>query len=620
MAPDDEFEQDIQALLDGRPLPCTGGALGSSAWLQKPLRVVEAIARAHRTAMFGSDVSPDHPVSARWGHLEVRGEIGRGASGTVYRAWDTQLAREVALKLLASEARPADALEEGRLLARLNHPHIVKVFGADSHDGAAGVWMELLEGETLDEILARDGVFGAEETLLIGLDLASALSAVHSAGLLHRDIKTRNVLRARGGRVVLMDLGAGRTADKTPEEGDETGTPMYMAPEVLARGPATVRSDVYSLGVLLYRLLTGTFPVTATELGQLRSAHAAGSREPLGALRQDLTSDIVATIERGCHPAPDARYASAAEFEAALADALQRTLSLRASVASPLTRRWARWRNTALGGVATMAVVLLTIWGSWDTTPGRATRRALGFSVPPRSALYLTVSGGLDIVRGRSVALVPYNPATASAIAVSSDLGVRTMAGIPPWTAGGSFRLDGTPIFAAPIVNQSLCCFYDGTTDGQFNYAARADSTLLEPIGSRPLAPAAVYRFGRDWSNPQLYFPLVPDSVYSGVAYSAASGSFWLTRKVPGGSVIEQWSRDGKLLSTPVNFPAAYFKGIAVDPKDGSLWAVRDQRAVAVIRLENFDTSGRHLASLDLEQPLISFDVTGAEFEWIRQR
>ena len=531
------------------------------------------------------------------------------------------LEREVALKLLASDVVPVDALEEGRLLARLNHPHIVRVLGADTHDGIAGIWMELLEGETLDEIVTRDGVFGVEETLLIGLDLARALSAVHSAGLLHRDIKARNVLRERGGRVVLMDLGASRIADQRPEDRDETGTPMYMAPEVLAGGSASVRSDIYCLGVLLYRLLTGTFPITAPDLEQLRSAHAAGNRVPLGALRRDLTAEVVTTIERSCCSDPDRRFASAAELEAAFAEALLFTLSRRASVDSPMTRRLARWKRTGLIGMAAIASMLLAVWGLWDAVPGRATRRVLGLTVPPRSPLYLSLNGGIGILRGRRLELIPYNPAPAAPIAVSWDLGVRTMAGVPPWTTGASFRLNGTPVYAPPVANAGLCCFYDGTTDGLFNYAARADSTLLDAIGSRRLAPAALYRFGRDWSNPHLLFPLAPDALYyAGVAYSAALGSFWLARKVHGGSVIEQWSRDGKRLSTPVNLPTAVFKGIAVDPKDGTLWVLRDQYATGVIRLENFETSGRHLASLDVDQPLITIGTGGAEFEWIRPR
>lgn len=112
-------------------------------------------------------------------------------------------------------------------------------------------------------------------------------------------------------------------------------------------------------------------------------------------------------------------------------------------------------------------------------TPGRVTRRAVGLTVPPRSPLYLTMNGGLGIVRGRSLAIMPHNPATASVIAVSSDLGIRTMAGMPPWTTGSRFRLDGVPVAAPANANAGLCCFYDGTTDGRFNYAARAEQAVV---------------------------------------------------------------------------------------------------------------------------------------------
>jgi hypothetical protein len=99
MAADEHLERAIQALLDGQPLPAAVDASGNGAAVPEPLCVVDAIARAHRTAIFGTDIALDRPVASRWGHLEIRGEIGRGASGTVYRAWDPKLAREVALKL-----------------------------------------------------------------------------------------------------------------------------------------------------------------------------------------------------------------------------------------------------------------------------------------------------------------------------------------------------------------------------------------------------------------------------------------------------------------------------------------------------------------------------------------
>jgi hypothetical protein len=271
-------------------------------------------------------------------------------------------------------------------------------------------------------------------------------------------------------------------------------------------------------------------------------------------------------------------------------------------------------------GGSVIAAAVLSLWAAWDAAPGRAVRRRLGWPVPPRNVLYMTVNGGLAIVRGRSVTLVPYNPAAARTIAVSSDLGIRTMPALPPWTMGGSFRLDGTLVPAASIPSLHLCCFGDGTTDGRFNYAVRLDDTLLEPIGSRPMAPAGLYQFDRDWSNPRLYMPLVPEGSYFGVTYTAASDSFWMTRNLSGASVLERWNREGKHLSTSASLPGATLTGIAFDPRDETLWVMRPQPAAAVMRLENFDSSGRHLGSLDLTWPHPFLQADGAEFEWIGQK
>jgi hypothetical protein len=351
---------------------------------------------------------------------------------------------------------------------------------------------------------------------------------------------------------------------------------------------------------------------------QLRSAHAQGDRVPLGQVRNELTSDITTTIERACDSDPDVRYASAADFEDALASAFRRRATHHHLEASSLARTFARWKTVIVIGTLTTAVALATTWGGWDTNVGRAARRQLGLSVPPRSVLYLTISGGLAIVRRGQLTLVSHNPTTATAIAASSDLGIRTMAGTAPWTAGGSFRLDGSALPPSPTVNHGLCCFYDGTTDGLFNYAARQDSTLLEPIGSRQLAQPALYRFNRDWSNPQLLFRLEPDGVYLGVAYSGQSRSFWLTRKIRGRAVVERWSRQGEHLATPIDLPTAVFKGIAIDPADATVWIRREQYAAGMMRLENFDQSGRPLASLDLPlpHPMLDYASGGAEFAW----
>jgi hypothetical protein len=614
------FEQALQALLDGRGLEGTaagedpGGLLG-------PLRVVDAVARTHHVALFGEAAATTAAAAAegrpaRWGHLELGDELGRGASGTVYRAWDTRLAREVALKLLASDegaGGAGDALTEGRLLARLRHPHIVTVYGADTHDGVAGIWMELVHGDTLDEVLARDGVFGAEEALVVGADLAGALAAVHAAGLLHRDVKARNVIRERGGRVLLMDLGAGRPLDETPAGGDGTGTPLYMAPEVLAGGAATERSDIYSLGVLLHRLLAGSFPLTATGLADLRAAHAGSRRTPLALARPDLTPAVTDLVDRACDPDPDRRFASAADLERALREALAETLASGSPVRGSLARRWSRWRRRVAVAAVALAAMSAGTCAAWDRSPGRAARRAVGLAVGPRSPLYLVAGSAILIVTDGRVALYAGNPAPATALAVSHDLGVLTAAGRPPWTGGASFRLDGTLVGAVRPSTTGLCCLVDGTTDGRFNYGLRQDSTLLEPIGSRRLAPSAIFRFGRDWSDPHPYITLTPGGVYTGVTWAAADDTFWVTRQDTATASIEQWSREGRLLARPVTVPMPALTGLASDPADGTLWAVHFRGGIATtVRLENFDVSGRHLGSYVL--PGDTFGPGGAEF------
>src|SRR5262249_11140650 len=153
----------------------------------------------------------------RWGPLEVRHRIGSGSFGEVFVARDPRLQREVALKLRRAGAleRSKRWLDEARRLARVRHPNVVTVYGADQHDGRGGLWMELVHGRTLEERLRHEGPLGAREGALIGAELCAALAAVHGQGLVHGDVKTHNVMRegAPGasrdaGRIVLMDFGS----------------------------------------------------------------------------------------------------------------------------------------------------------------------------------------------------------------------------------------------------------------------------------------------------------------------------------------------------------------------------------------------------------------------------
>ena len=179
----------------------------------------------------------------------------------------------VALKLLkSSKAKPDlsnQILHEARRLARVRHPNVVTVHGADNNDGRVGFWMDLIEGHTLSELVAQ-GRLSSGEAIHIGQELCLALAAVHGAELIHRDVKAQNVMRASdGGRIILMDFGAGEFIDQRPGA-SRIGTPLYLAPELWAGGTASIRSDIYSLGVLLFFLVTGNLS-GARHLG--RGAH-----------------------------------------------------------------------------------------------------------------------------------------------------------------------------------------------------------------------------------------------------------------------------------------------------------------------------------------------------------
>ena len=216
-------------------------------------------------------LSKAKPPVEVWGKFTDLKEIGSGGFGTVYSAFDSWLQTRVALKLYhphRSKRPKEELLGEARKLASVRHPNVVVVHGAEEIDGQVGVWMELVEGTTLEDEVRDGAKLDADAAAEVGIALCEALEAVHAAGIVHGDIKAQNVVRGTDGRIVLMDFGAARFRDPSAVEADETrsGTPAYMAPELFKlRGDRlaepTVQSDVYAVGVLLFYLVTGTFPV-----------------------------------------------------------------------------------------------------------------------------------------------------------------------------------------------------------------------------------------------------------------------------------------------------------------------------------------------------------------------
>lgn len=334
----------------------------------RQLKLVAAIAEVHSSLPDeGDDLADPVPVtssdSERWGHLQLVDRIGEGAFGDVFHARDRWLNRDVALKLLkpAGPADPATSrvLREARILARVRHANVVTVHGADWHDGRGGMWMELLRGRTLAEFLAAHGPFGAREAAVVGVDLCHALAAIHAAGLVHRDIKAQNVMREDGGRIVLMDLGSGRGIEDEANRAnpDLIGTPLYMAPELFEGAPASERSDIYSLGVLLYHLVTRSYPVGGATVGELRDAHLAGRRTRLRDARPDLPAAFVRVVDRALSRTPTDRHVSAGELEADLMQALADGAIVNASPARRAGGRLGRPARV-LAAVAAIAMLI----------------------------------------------------------------------------------------------------------------------------------------------------------------------------------------------------------------------------------------------------------------------
>jgi serine/threonine protein kinase/Flp pilus assembly protein TadD len=308
--PSDRVGDDlVDAILEGSPIDWTAAESSSEPAVRPLLRQLKVVAAV--AAFARSDDARAAPVL--WGHLQLLERIGRGTFGEVYRAWDTRLDREVALKLLPADSSAGDRtasaiIHEGRLLARVRHPNVVTIYGAEQISNQIGLWMEFVRGDTLEHVLQQRTI-SAAEAIGIGLELSHAISAVHGAGLLHRDIKTHNVVRAEDGRIVLMDFGAGRElADDASS--DFAGTPLYLAPEVLQGQPVTVRSDIYSLGVLLYHLVTGSYPVHARTVREVRRAHERGERTAVRTARRDVSPKLARIIERTIDPNPARRYQS----------------------------------------------------------------------------------------------------------------------------------------------------------------------------------------------------------------------------------------------------------------------------------------------------------------------
>jgi serine/threonine protein kinase len=262
--------------------------------------------------------------------------VGRGATSTVFQAWDVRLQRRVAVKVLASSlaARPEVTRRfeaEARHLGAVTHPNLVTVFDVGDEKGEPFYVMEFVEGESLETRLLRCGTLSPAQTAAIVGQLARALDLLHARGLVHRDVKPGNVLLADGGPAGGTDGATARLADfglvrddqtgRTIDPGPVAGTLGYLAPEVIRGEPATAASDVYALGALAYRALSGWLPHRGGTIGELLDDQATPAR-PISELRSGLGAGMDSALAGALGPAAARPTAPelAAELNLALAD------------------------------------------------------------------------------------------------------------------------------------------------------------------------------------------------------------------------------------------------------------------------------------------------------------
>ncbi|HJR58308.1 MAG TPA: protein kinase [Vicinamibacterales bacterium] len=327
-------------------------------------------------------------------HYRIENELGRGGMGVVYRAVDTRLGRPVAIKVLPSDATADDErrrrfIQEARAASGLNHPHIVTIYEVDEHEGATFIAMELVDGTPLDKIVAT-GRLPVSIALGYAAQIASALEAAHAAGIIHRDIKPANIVVTADGRAKVLDFGLAKLLERPSTDatisalgtmpGMILGTASYMSPEQAQGLPVDARSDVFSLGAVVYEMLAGRRPFAASSDVGIFTAILRDQPPPVRQLRPEVPADVQAIVDRALAKEPSTRYANAGEMRAALDAAL-----------ATLTRpREAAWRRPAVFVPVVVLLIVATAFGAWQTVQMRRARWARLEAVPEIERLQLS--------------------------------------------------------------------------------------------------------------------------------------------------------------------------------------------------------------------------------------
>ena len=267
-------------------------------------------------------------VGQNVGKYRVLDKIGRGGMGTVYKAVDETLHREVAIKVLNAELNDPEVAKRFRseaiTVARLSHPGIATIYELFEHGSEWLMVMEFVRGETLENMIARMGALSAQRAAEFCMQALAALAHAHSMGVVHRDLKPANLMVTENGTIKVMDFGIARVSggEHLTNAGFMMGTPSYMAPEQVRGGDIDARTDLYSMGVVFYRLCTGKLPFKGDTAFAIVQSQVHDTPTPVSTVRPDLPTWVEEVITRSLAKAPSDRFQSAAEFHEGFARCL----------------------------------------------------------------------------------------------------------------------------------------------------------------------------------------------------------------------------------------------------------------------------------------------------------
>lgn len=256
------------------------------------------------------------------GKYEIVTELGRGGMGVVYKAWEESLRRHVAIKMLGDRLTQDEAvvtrfMREARSVADLSHPNVIQVFAVDTHEGKPYFAMEYIEGQSLSSLIEQEGKLKPGRALAILKETASGLSAAHNKGVVHRDIKPDNIMLTEHGGVKVLDFGIAQLEDQNSKltgTGMAIGTPNYVSPEVCLAQEVDNRSDLFSLGVVFYEMLTGDKPFEAESPLQMMTNVVHSEVPDITKLNSDVEPRLRSILDHLLSKNPDDRYQSAGQL------------------------------------------------------------------------------------------------------------------------------------------------------------------------------------------------------------------------------------------------------------------------------------------------------------------